>query len=124
MTSNERSDRAGERNRTDDLSADLRVHLHLLPFVRRQWAGLGENVLRHGELADVVQQRSDFDRLPVEVGHVDPACQRRGVVLNTLDVTTAAFVLRLNRARKYLRAVAVYLRPLGDAPLLFHDATV
>ena len=81
-------------------------------------------MLGDGELPDVVEQRSDLDGLSIEIGQVEPACQCRCVVLHPLHMTTAALVLGLNRARKHFRAVAVQLCPLGNAALLFHDATV
>ena len=122
MTANEGSNGAREGHRTDNLGADLRVHLHLFPLVRRQRARLGQDVLRHGKFPDVVQQRCDLDRLCIRISQLEPACQRRRVILHTLDVGTAAPVLRLNRARKHLGAVAVQLRPFGDPPLLIRNA--
>ena len=121
MTSNERRDREGERHGADDFGTDLRVHLHLLPLIRRQRAGLGQDVLRHRELPDV-EQRGDLDRLSIEVGQLEPASQCRRVILHTLDMTTAAVVLGLNRACEHLCAVAMELRPLGDALLLIGNA--
>ena len=121
MTADERSDRTGKRHRADDLGADLRVHLHLLPLVRRQRAGFGQDVLGHREFPDVMQQRRDLDRLSIELRQLEPARQCRRVILDPLDMTTAALVLRLNRPCEHLRALAVQMRPLRHAPLLLRN---
>ena len=63
VAQDERRDRIRERHRADDLGADLRVNADLLEFFRRQRARLREDVLRHRELADVVQQRRGLHAL-------------------------------------------------------------
>ena len=43
------------------------MDLHLLELFRGQAAGLGDDVLGHGQLADVVQQRGGAQRVVLSV---------------------------------------------------------
>ena len=122
MAPDERRHRAGERHRAHDLRAHLRVDLHLPPLVRRERAGLGQDVLGNGQLADIVKQRRDLDRLRVQLRELELPRQRGGVVLDPLDVRAAVAVLGLNGAREHLGALQVELRPLRDTPPFFGDA--
>ena len=63
MAAHDRHDRIRELDEREDVGADVDVQLHLLELGRRQLARLVEDVLGHGELAGVVQQRRRFDRL-------------------------------------------------------------
>ena len=57
-----------QRHAAQQLVADDAVALHLLKFLRRELAGLVENFLRHGDLADVVQRRERGDAGDVRLG--------------------------------------------------------
>jgi hypothetical protein len=50
---------------------NLRVHPDPLELVRSQWTRLGQDVLGHAKLADVVQQGRRLDGLEVDVGHLE-----------------------------------------------------
>ena len=68
----------GKVDRGEDLGADRRVQLHLLELGRRQLARLVEDVLGHGDLAGVVQQRAGLDGLQrLLVGDAELARQSR-----------------------------------------------
>ena len=90
VAQDERRHRIRERDAGDDVGADLRVNADLLELFGRQRTRLGEDVLRHGELADVVQQRGRPDRLDFVVGHAERACHARRVHLDTSDVVGRA----------------------------------
>ena len=63
MAAHDRHDRIREIDERQDVGADVDVALHLLELGGGQLAGLVEDVLGHGELAGVVQQRRRLDRL-------------------------------------------------------------
>ena len=71
VAEDQRRHRIRERHGADDLGADLRMHADLLELFLRQRAGLRQDVLRHRELADVVQQRRGLDALDFGVGHAE-----------------------------------------------------
>ena len=60
MAQDQRRDRIGKRDRRDDVGADLRDDADLLELLRGERPRLREDVLGHGQLADVVQQRGGF----------------------------------------------------------------
>ena len=62
MMANDRQYRVREVDTLKDLFADDRVNLCLFEFGRRQHAGLVENLIRHSQLANIVQQRSSLHR--------------------------------------------------------------
>ena len=57
VRANDRGDRIGKGDALQDFSADDGMDLHLFELFRRQSAGLVDDVLGNGELADIVQQR-------------------------------------------------------------------
>ena len=57
--------RIGKTHALQDLGADHRMDLHLLEFFRRQASRLGDDVFRHGQLANVMQKRGGMQALPV-----------------------------------------------------------
>ncbi len=63
MAEDQRRHRIRERHGGDDLRADLRMDADLLELFLRQRSGLRQDVLGHGELADVVEQRRRLDAL-------------------------------------------------------------
>ena len=76
MAEDERRHRIRERHRGDDLGADLRMDADFLELFLRQRTGLGQNVLGHGELADVVQERRGLHALDLAVATTRSPCAR------------------------------------------------
>src|SRR5437867_1981572 len=62
VMSDDRHNRIRKSDPLENLGADDRVNFHLLELRGRESAWLVENVVGHGELADVVQQRARFER--------------------------------------------------------------
>ncbi len=56
MRAHDRRYRVRELYALQNLRPHHRVNLHLLEFLRRQAAGFGDDVLRHGQFANVMQQ--------------------------------------------------------------------
>ena len=63
MAEDQRRHRIRERHAADDLGADLRVDADLLELLLRQRPRLRQDVLGHGQLADVVEQRRGLHAL-------------------------------------------------------------
>src|SRR5439155_21420554 len=53
----------------DDVGANLRMPANLVKLFLRQRSGLGEDVVWHGQLPDIPEQRSGLDPLNVRIGH-------------------------------------------------------
>ena len=62
MVADDRHDRIREVDFGKNFCAHARMRLHAFELGRRELARLVENVLRHGELADIVQQCGGLDR--------------------------------------------------------------
>ena len=122
MAQDERRDRVGERHRADDVGADLRMGANLLELFRRQRPGLREDVLRHGELADVVQQRRRLHALHVVVRHAERSRDRGGVELHAPDVRLRGLVLGVDGERQRFDRREVQVRHLAHVTLLVLDA--
>ena len=122
VAQDERRDRVGERHGADDLGADLRVNADLLELFLRERARLREDVLGHGQLADVVQQRRGLDALDLVVGHAQRAGQARGVDLHAADVRLGRLVLGVDGQRQRLDRGQVQVGHLLDVALLVVDA--
>ena len=88
----------------------------LLEFLRRQRPRLGEDVIRHRELADVVQQRSGLDRLHLELGHPELTRNSGGVDLNAADMVFRRAVLRVDRSSERFDRREVQFGDLLDVP--------
>ena len=78
--------------------------------------GFDEDVVRHGELADVVQQRSRLHGLHLDLGHPELTRDSGGVDLNAADVVFRRAVLRVDRARERFDRREVQLGNLLDVP--------
>ena len=122
MAQDERRDRIRERHRADDVGADLRVGADLLELFGRQRARLREDVLGHGELADVVQQRRRLHALDLVLRHAERARERRRVELHAADVRLRGLILRVDRERQRFDRRQVQVRHLAHVPLLVVDA--
>ncbi len=111
-----------ERHGRDDFRADLRVNADLLELFLRQRPGLGQDVLGHRELPDVVEQRRRLDALNLvgrEAGGRRQACR---VDLHAPDVRLRRLILRVDRARQRFDGRQVQIGGLPDVPLLVLDA--
>ena len=64
-----RRHRVGKRDGADDVGPDGRMKADVVELAGRQAAGLGEDVLGHGQLADVVQQRGNLQPLDLVRAH-------------------------------------------------------
>src|SRR6185503_17668668 len=76
-----------------NLSANHRVNLHLLEFRRRQFAGLVQYVIGHGNLSDVVQQGAGLQSFDVEIAQSEVPRQTSRVNLDSIDVIVSDFIL-------------------------------
>ena len=123
VAEDQRRHRIRERHAADDLGADLRVDADLLELFLRQRAGLREDVLGHGELADVVQQRRGLDALDLVVRHARALRARPGGVdLHAADVALRRLILRVDRERQRFDRRQVQVGDLLHVPLLILDA--
>ena len=116
MTEDERRDQVRKRHRADDSCANLRVDADLLEFFRRQRSRLGEDVLGHGKLADVVQERCRLHAADIALRHAERAREANGVQLNSTDVVVGGLVLCVDGERQRLDGREVQLRDLIGSP--------
>ena len=82
----------------EDVIRDQRVLLHELPLVTRQWPVLSEHLKGHADLADVVQQRADLDRLELLVAVPKSAREPDRDCRDTLRVAARIRVFRFHAA--------------------------
>ena len=94
----------------------------LLELLLRQRPRLREDVLGHGQLADVVQQRRGLDALDLVLGHAERAREPGGVDLHAADVALRGLILRVDGERERFDRRQVQVRHLRDVPLLVLDA--
>ena len=103
MAAHDRHDRIRKIDQREDVGADVHMALHLLELGLVQLAGLVEDVLGHGELAGVVQQRRRFDRLERRlVGDAKRASQAERVRLHAAHVAVRHVVFGVDRHRERL----------------------
>ena len=67
MGTNDRRYRIRKLNPLQNFRSNDRMDLHLLEFFRSQPAGLGNNVFRHGQLADIVKNGGGLNRFQFQV---------------------------------------------------------
>ena len=104
----DRHDRVREVHRFENLGAFGGVLLHPLELGVGQRARLVEHVVRHRELADVVQQRRGFERAQFErVGDAQRARHRDRVALHAADVAVRHLILRVDGDRQRLDGGAI-----------------
>ena len=122
VAQNERRDRIGERNTSNDLGPDLRMNSNFLEFFLRERARLRKNVLGYRQLADVVQERRSFHALDLALGHPDAFRKARGKDLHPTDVRLAGAILRVDRQRQRFNSREVQIRDFLHVTLLVLDA--
>ena len=122
VAQDQRRDRVGKRHAADDLGADLRMDPDLLEFLLRERTRLRQDVLGHGELADVVQERGGLDALDFVLGHPERAREPGRVHLHAADVALRGLILRVDRERERLDGGQMQVRDLLHVPLLVLDA--
>ena len=95
----------------------------------RQLSRLGQDVLRNGELADVVEQRRHLDRFHIGLGHPRGFGERDRPSLHAAHMVAAGadvldrLIARVDRARQRLDARQMEVRDLLKMPLLLDQAT-
>ena len=87
------SDRIRELNALQNLRAHHGMNLHLLEFFRGELAGLGDDVFRHGELADIVQQGGGAQRFHFLFGEAQFFGDFDGINAHALQVIVRSVVL-------------------------------
>ena len=98
-----------------DFRAYRRVGFHALELCRRESTGLVQDVLGHGQLSDVVQQRRGFDG--AELGPVfetEPRRQFDRPALDTADVAVGHGILGVDRVRESFDRREVQTIDLGQ----------
>jgi hypothetical protein len=109
----------------DDVGADLRMQPQLAALVVGEAVAFGEDVLRHGEHADVVQHRAGGDGLDLVVAQAAGAGQERGVALQPAQVESRALVGGVDGQRQRLDGREVQVgQPLHGVLLLIHPLDV
>ena len=101
-----------ERHASEDLGAHLRVYLDLLALLRSERTRLAQDVLRHGELADVVEQRGRAHALHVGGRHAERFREAGRVDLDPAQVRRGRLVLGVDGERQRLDRRKVQLREL------------
>ena len=122
VAEDERRHRIGKRHPADDLGADLRVDADLLELFLGERPRLRQDVLGHGELADVVQERRGLDTLDVGAGHAERAGQASGVHLDAPDVALRRLILGVDGQRERFDGGQVQVGHLPDVSLLILNA--
>ncbi len=79
------------------LRANDRVNLHFLELFRSEAAGLGENVLRYGELANVVEHRGGANGVQLVVIQAKLLGNLDRVNLDSAQMIVSGVILRFNR---------------------------
>ena len=118
VTQDERGDRIGKRYGRDDVGTDLRMGLDLLEFLRRERSRLCEDVVRHRELADVVEECSRLHGLDLDLGHAHLPRHGGRINLHAADVVLRRAVFGVDRTRKRLDRGQMQLGYLLDVPAL------
>ena len=125
MRPHDGSNRVWEAHALQDFGAHHRMNLHLLEFFAGQLAGLRDDVLRHGEFADVVQQRGGAQRLQLRFVQAQFLAHFDRVHLHPLQMIVRGMVLGFNGQRQSLDSSQVERSHLfGVFLLVFHPAQI
>src|SRR5258708_27071076 len=92
----------GKRNFAprQNLCADHRMHFCLFELSGRQRARLVQNMIRHRELANVMQQRSGIERGQFRFGKIEQLAETGGVNLYTAHVKMRGLILGVYGCRQ------------------------
>ena len=112
MAAHDRRHRIGELHALQNLGAHHRVDLHLLELFRRQAPGLGDDVLGHRQLADVVQQRRGSQGFQVVRSQVQFFADLDGVDLHALQMVVRGVILGFDGQRQRFDGAQVQGRHL------------
>ena len=100
----------------EDVLGDHRVLLHHLPLLVVERARLVEDALRDPDLADVVQEGADLDRIELVALVAEAFGERDGDVGDALRVAAGVVVLCLHRASQRADRLDELLPDLLDEP--------
>ena len=100
-----------EAQRLQDPRAEERVPLDLFEFVGRERAGLPQDDVAHADLADVMKQRTQAERLDVLFRQLQLPSDRHRQARHPLRMTRRVRIPRVERRRK--RANHAEIRRLG-----------
>ena len=122
VRADQRHDRIRERHVRDDLGADARMRLDAGELLGGERPRLREDVLGHGQLADVVQQRRGLDAADLALAHAERLGQAAGQPLDAADVLREGVVLGVDRRGQGLDRRQVQVGDLAHLPLLVGEA--
>ena len=81
----------------ENLGAHQRMDFHLLEFLRRQFTGFGDDVLRHGQLPDVMQQRGGSEGVQLFFGKAHLLADLDRIMLHPPEMLVSSLILGFNR---------------------------
>lgn len=122
MAQDERHDGIREGHAADDFRADLRMNADLLELFLGERARFGQDVLGHGELADVVQQRGGLDALDLGLGHAERPRKAGRVHLDAPDVALRRLIFRVDGEGQCLDGRQMQIGHLLHVQLLILNA--
>src|SRR5205823_15112807 len=82
----------------EDVVRDHGMLLDQIPLVVVQLSRLAKHLFGNSDLADVVQERTDLDRLELVVSEAESRCDSNGNSSHSLGVSAGIEVLRLHAA--------------------------
>ena len=110
MRPHDRHHRIGKADPLQDLRPHQRVDFHLFKFFRRQPSRLRDDVLGHGQLADVMQQRRGMQGFHFARAHTQFFGHFDGIHPHPLQVVVRGVVLGFDGQRQRLDGAQVQSR--------------
>ena len=114
-------DRIREANAFQNLGADQRMNLHLLELFGRKASRLRDDVLGHGEFADVMQQRGGMQSFQFRAGHAEFLADFDGVDADALQVFVGSVILGFDGEREGLDRAEMEVGHLFHVALLVFE---
>ncbi len=125
MRANDGNHRIGELHTFQNFGADDGMDLHLVELFRSQAAGLGNDVLRHREFADIVQDGSGLQSLFLFARKTEFARDFPRVDLHPRQVIVSGVVLGFDRQGQRFDGAQMQPRHrLGVLPLIIQPADI